>query len=73
MENLIQFNESEIDWKPAPGPDGEPLDHVSLSFLNVDENAKIVDLLFKFSANEKVVVKINNNIEIVNLFTLRKF
>ena len=40
MENLIQFNESEIDWKPAPGPDGEPLDHVSLSFLNVDENAK---------------------------------
>ena len=41
MENLIQFNESEIDWKPAPGPDGEPLDHVSLSFLNVDENAKI--------------------------------
>ena len=46
MENLIQFNESEIDWKPAPGPDGEPLDHVSLSFLNVDENAKIVDLLF---------------------------
>ena len=19
MENLIQFNESEIDWKPAPG------------------------------------------------------
>ena len=54
MENLIQFNESEIDWKPAPGPDGEPLDHVSLSFLNVDENAKIVDLLFKFSANEKI-------------------
>ena len=54
MENLIQFNESEIDWKPAPGPDGEPLDHVSLSFLKVDENAKIVDLLFKFSANEKI-------------------
>ena len=25
------------------------------------------------SANEKVVVKTNNNIEIVNLFTLRKF
>ena len=54
MENLLQFDEKSIDWKPAPGPDGEPLDHVSLSFLNVDENDKIVDLLFKFSANEKI-------------------
>ena len=44
MENLIQFNESEIDWKPAPGPDGAPLDHVSLSFLNVDEHAKKIQM-----------------------------
>ena len=54
MQNLIQFDENSIDWKPAPGPDGDPLEHVSLSFLNVDESAKIVDLLFKFAANEKI-------------------
>ena len=54
MSGLIQFDESSIDWKPALGPDGDPLKHVSLSFLNIDENAKIVDLLFKFSANEKI-------------------
>ena len=56
MENLIQFDETAIDWKPLPGPDGEPADHISLSFLNVDEKAKIVDILFKFSANEKILM-----------------
>ena len=58
MENLIQFDEMAIDWKPLPGPDGEPADHISLSFLNVDEKAKIVDILFKFSANEKILLPI---------------
>jgi hypothetical protein len=56
MNDLIQFDESKIDWKPLPGPDGEPADHISLSFLNVDEKAKIVDVLFKFSANEKILM-----------------
>ena len=56
MNNFIQFDESKIDWKPLPGPDGEPADHISLSFLNVDEKAKIVDILFKFSANEKILM-----------------
>jgi len=56
MENLIQFDESTIDWKPLPNPDGDPTEHISLSFLNVDDNAKIVDILFKFSANEKILM-----------------
>ena len=54
MNELIQFDEGSIDWKPLPGPSGEPLEHLSLSILNVDEDAKIVDVLFKFSANEKI-------------------
>ena len=53
MIDTNTFDESKIDWKPLPGPDGEPTEHISLSFLNVDEEAKIVDILFKFSANEK--------------------
>ena len=48
------FDETKIDWKPLPDPDGKPTEHVSMSFLNVDEKAKIVDILFKFSANEKI-------------------
>ena len=56
MGSLAQFDESSIDWKPLPRPDGEAFEHVSLSILNVDENAKIVDILFKFSANEKIVM-----------------
>ena len=48
------FDETKIDWKPLPGPDGEPTEHVSLSFLNIDEKAKVIDILFKFSANSKI-------------------
>ena len=54
--SLLQFDENKIDWKPLPDPDGEPTEHISLSFLNVDDNAKIVDVLFKFSANEKILM-----------------
>ena len=53
--NVANFDES-TDWKPLPGPDGEPADFISRSILNVDDHAKIVDILFKFSANEKIVM-----------------
>ena len=48
------FDETKIDWKPLPDPDLKPIEHASMSFLNVDEKAKIVDVLVKFSANEKI-------------------
>ena len=35
MENSIQFDETSIDWKPLPDPEGNPTDHISLSFLNL--------------------------------------
>ena len=56
MLDVNSFDESKIDWKPLPGPDGEPADHILLSILNVDDKAKIVDVLFKFSANEKILM-----------------
>jgi antitoxin component YwqK of YwqJK toxin-antitoxin module len=54
--NMTYFDESKIDWKPLPDPDGEAAPHISLSILNVDEKAKIIDVLFKFSANEKILM-----------------
>jgi hypothetical protein len=56
MLNSNNFDESTIDWKALPDPDGAPVEHVSLSILNVDDRAKIVDVLFKFSANEKILM-----------------
>ena len=56
MLDVNSFDETKIDWKPLPGPDGGPADHISLSILNVDDKAKIVDVLFKFSANEKILM-----------------
>ena len=49
------FNESEVNWQPLPGPDGNPADHIGMSILSVDDNAKIIDVLFKFAANEKII------------------
>ena len=51
MTNLSRFDQSKVEWQPLPD-----VDHVWLSILNVDDTAKIVDVLFKFSANEKIVL-----------------
>tara|TARA_B100000073_G_C23361848_1_gene423198 strand:- start:52 stop:513 length:462 start_codon:yes stop_codon:yes gene_type:complete len=55
MINLNTFNEETVDWQPLPGPDGSAADHIGMSILNIDDNAKIVDVLFKFAANEKIL------------------
>ena len=34
------FDETKIDWKPLPGPDGEPTEHVSLSFFEHRRESK---------------------------------
>ena len=54
--NVAIFDEPTVDWKPLVGPDEEPTDFISCSILNVDDDAKVVDILFKFSANEKIVM-----------------
>ena len=53
MQTGNQFDASTIDWKPLPAPDGSPSPHIGMSVLEVDEKAHIVDVLFKFAANEK--------------------
>ena len=49
------FDESAVTWQPLPGPDGSPADHIGMSILSVDDKAKIIDVLFKFAANEKII------------------
>ncbi len=56
MQTGNQFDASTIDWKPLPAPDGSPSPHIGMSILEVDEKAHIVDVLFKFAANEKIVM-----------------
>ena len=41
--------------QPLPGPDGNPADHLGCSILHIDDEAIIVDILFKFAANQKIV------------------
>ena len=55
MLDLNSFDESKVEWDPLPGPDGSPADHIGMSILNIDDEAKIVDVLFKFAANEKIL------------------
>ena len=64
MSNLYSFDESKINWQPLPG-----IDHVGLSILDVDDTAKIVDILFKFSANEKIVL--HRHVSAFNTFVVQ--
>ena len=56
MSNVHIFDESKIAWERLPD-----IDHVWLSILNVDDTAKVIDVLFKFSANEKIVSRKNHS------------
>ena len=55
MPNIQNFDETKINWQPLPGPDGNPADHLGCSILHIDDEAMIVDILFKFAANQKIV------------------
>ncbi|KQP03298.1 hypothetical protein [Methylobacterium sp. Leaf93] len=45
------FDDRHITWRTVDG-----FDHAAYHILNVDENARIVDLLFKFAANERIAL-----------------
>ena len=64
MNNLYSFDKSKINWQPLPG-----VDHAQLSILDVDDTAKIVDILFKFSANEKIVL--HRHVSAFNTFVVQ--
>ena len=55
MHKSVIFDETKIDWNPLPDPDGNPADYISMSILNLDDEAKIADVLFKFAAEAKIL------------------
>lgn len=48
---VLGFDESNIEWYQLEG-----IDHASYHICSVDEDARIVDVLFKFDANQKVLL-----------------
>jgi hypothetical protein len=46
-----KFDESNINWNQIEG-----FDHLSLFILDIDRDNKIVDVLLKFDANEKIAL-----------------
>ena len=69
MSELALFNESNVNWEPLPGPDGLPADHIGMSILNIDEQANIVDVLFKFDAGAKIVM--HRHTSVFNTFVVK--
>ncbi len=51
MSDSNTFNAANINWQPLDG-----VEHAWLSIVDVDETAKIIDVLFKFSAQEQIVL-----------------
>lgn len=49
--NNYKFNDQQISWSQLPG-----FDHLSYQILDVDREKLIVDVLFKFAANEKIAL-----------------
>lgn len=47
----LAFDDRNITWRTIDG-----FDHIAYHILSVDETARIVDLLFKFAANERIVL-----------------
>ncbi|RXF75466.1 cupin domain-containing protein [Hansschlegelia zhihuaiae] len=45
------FDDSDITWRTIEG-----FDHIAYCILSVDEEARIVDLLFRFAANERIAL-----------------
>lgn len=47
----LAFDDRNIPWRTVEG-----FDHAAFHILSVDEDARIVDLLFKFAANERIAL-----------------
>lgn len=51
MSGQFVFDDKNIDWKRLEG-----VDHLWLSVLDVDDRSGIVQVLYKFAANEKILL-----------------
>ncbi|GFE51982.1 hypothetical protein So717_37350 [Roseobacter cerasinus] len=49
--DAVTFDQTNIKWNTLEG-----IEHVWYHVLNVDPEAKVVDLLLKFSANQKIIL-----------------
>ena len=49
--DLHTFDDSNIDWQQLEG-----FDHLSYRIMDVNRESQIVDVLFKFAANEKIAL-----------------
>ncbi|MCJ2033883.1 cupin domain-containing protein [Methylobacterium sp. J-068] len=47
----LPFDDRNITWRTVEG-----FEHAAYHILNIDEEARIVDLLFKFAANERIAL-----------------
>lgn len=60
---LYTFDDSNIRWNRLDG-----FEHLEYSILDIDEQNKIADVLFKFAANQQIVLhrhKVHNNMFVV--------
>ena len=60
---LHTFDDSNIRWNTLDG-----FEHLEYSILDIDEQNKIADVLFKFAANQQIVLhrhKVRNNMFVV--------
>ena len=65
---LYNFDDRRIKWNTLALPPVGELKHLLFTILNVDEENHIVHVLFKFSANEKIILHrhmIHNNTFVV--------
>ena len=46
-----KFNDSQIQWRTLEG-----IDHLEYSILDLDKENLVIDVLFRFAANEKIVL-----------------
>lgn len=62
------FDDRNIKWQSVTLPNIGELEHLSYSILNIDEENRILDVLFKFAANQQIILHrhmVHNNTFVV--------
>jgi hypothetical protein len=62
------FDDRNINWQTVTLPNIGQLEHLWFSILNIDEENKILDVLFKFAANRQIILHrhmVHNNTFVV--------
>jgi len=65
---LYNFDDRNIKWKYADAAACRRIEALTILYMNVDEESYIVHVLFKFAANEKIILHrhmIHNNTFVV--------